>query len=51
MDSSDLKGGVKFRAVTSACRIQVPTPPQNGGGPGRNCRMVRVNGRAQYICQ
>ncbi|MBC7538311.1 MAG: DUF4360 domain-containing protein [Bacteriovorax sp.] len=46
MDSSDLKGGIRLRANTSVCNVG-PTPP----GPGRNCRVVRVNGRAQMICQ
>lgn len=45
MDSSDFKGGLRFRAYTSSCR----SIPENGGG--RNCRVVRVNGRAQRICQ
>jgi hypothetical protein len=46
MDSSDLKGGIRLRAYTSVCRGG-PTPP----GPGRNCRVVRVNGRSQMVCQ
>ncbi|MGZ3808987.1 MAG: hypothetical protein ACXVCE_12950, partial [Bacteriovorax sp.] len=48
MDSSDMTGGIHLRASTSACR---PVPPNNGGGGGgRNCRVVRVNGRAQMVC-
>ncbi|MDD4974810.1 MAG: DUF4360 domain-containing protein [Bacteriovorax sp.] len=46
MDSSDLKGGIRLRAYTSACRVG-PTPP----GPRRNCRVVRINGRSQMVCQ
>lgn len=46
MDSSDLKGGVKFKAFTSACKNEPGTQR-----PGRNCRVIRVNGRAQTICQ
>jgi hypothetical protein len=45
MDTSDITGGIKLIASTSAC---------NGGGtvtPPRNCRIVRVNGRAQQICE
>ena len=44
MDSSDVKGGLKLRAATSACRA---APPVNGG---RNCRIVKVNGRTQQVC-
>jgi hypothetical protein len=45
MDTSDISGGLKLIATTSAC---------NGGGtptPPRNCRVVRVGGRVQQICQ
>lgn len=47
MDSSDMKGGIRLRAFTSTCR------GGGGGNPGngRNCRVVRVNGRAQTICE
>lgn len=49
MDSSDIKGGLKIRALTSAC---TPSPSnREGNGRGRNCRVIRVNGRAQTVCQ
>ncbi len=48
MDSSDMKGGIRLRATTSICR---PTPGGNGGGGGRNCRVIRVGGRSQTVCQ
>lgn len=51
MDSSDMTGGIRLKATTSICH---PTPPNGGGGNGgggRNCRVVRVGGRAQMICQ
>jgi hypothetical protein len=46
MDSSDIKGGLKLRANTSICG------QQQGGGAnnGRNCRVIRVNGRSQQVC-
>lgn len=47
MDSSDLKGGIKLRAYTSSCGVT--SPPVNV--PGRNCRVMRVNGRSQMVCQ
>lgn len=50
MDSSDLKGGIKLRAFISSCRIGPTTPQRPGPGNGRNCRVIRVNGRAQTIC-
>jgi hypothetical protein len=46
MDTSDMTGGLKLIATTSAC---------NGGGgnptPGRICRTVNVGGRLQQICK
>lgn len=47
MDTSDIKGGLKIRALTSRC--SVGTPDRSGSG-GRNCRIIRVNGRTQQIC-
>lgn len=50
MDTSDMAGGLKLLASTSACNAG----PGNGGGiptPGRNCRIERVNGRATQVCQ
>lgn len=46
MDSSDMSGGLKLKAITSACTNSggTPTPP-------RNCRVVRIGGRLQQICQ
>jgi hypothetical protein len=46
MDTSDIKGGLKLRANTSVCG------QQQGGGAnnGRNCRVIRVNGRSQQVC-
>ncbi|MDO9182147.1 MAG: DUF4360 domain-containing protein [Bacteriovorax sp.] len=44
MDSSDIKGGIKLRAITSTC-------VSSSGNGGRNCRVVRVNGRSQMVCQ
>jgi hypothetical protein len=47
MDSSDMKGGIKLRAIGKACQnTQSP-----GNGNGRNCRIVRVLGRSQMICE
>jgi hypothetical protein len=50
MDSSDMKGGIRIRANTSICRA-APGGGQPPVPPGRNCRVVRVGGRAQMICQ
>ena len=47
MDSSDLTGGIKLRAITQTCGVN--SPPVNV--PGRNCRVMRVNGRSQMVCQ
>jgi hypothetical protein len=49
MDSSDIKGGLRVRAQTSTC---IPQSRENRGGNsgGRNCRVIRVNGRAQTVC-
>lgn len=44
MDTSDLTGGLKIKATTSACQNQ----PANSGG--RNCRIMRTGGRSQQIC-
>jgi hypothetical protein len=46
MDSSDISGGVKLIAATSACNSggNIPTP-------GRVCRQVIVGGRVQEVCR
>lgn len=49
MDSSDIKGGIRLKAHTSACRVAPGPAPRPS--PGRNCRVVRINGRSQMICQ
>jgi hypothetical protein len=49
MDSSDLKGGIKLKVQTSPCRLDSPDRNQ-GRNQGRNCRIVRINGRAQNVC-
>lgn len=53
MDSSDMTGGIRLRATTSACRA-----PGGGGngdgrgrGPGRNCHVERQMGRAVMVCE
>lgn len=55
VDSSDLSGGIRFKATTSTCRLGPSGPagprPMPAPGQGRNCRVIRVNGRAQTICQ
>ncbi len=43
VDSSDIRGGLRLRAQTSSCRSE-------GQSGGRNCRIVRVNGRSQQVC-
>lgn len=48
MDTSDIKGGLKIRANTSSCGNVNPGRPGNGGG--RNCKIVRVDGRSQQVC-
>jgi hypothetical protein len=60
MDSSDLTGGVKIRAITSSCgRPPIPPrPPREPREPReprdpreqRECRVERINGRAVTIC-
>jgi hypothetical protein len=45
MDTSDVTGGIKIRASVSSCRG--PVNP----GPIKNCRVVRINGRAQTVCE
>lgn len=47
MDTSDVKGGLKIRALTSRCSIGNSNRPENGR---KNCRIIRVNGRSQQIC-
>lgn len=47
MDTSDFKGGLKIRANTSSCGGGNSNRPGNGG---RNCRIVRVDGRSQQVC-
>jgi hypothetical protein len=47
LDSSDIKGGLRVRALTSSCTPQQST--QNGR-ERRNCRVIRVLGRAQTVC-
>lgn len=44
MDTSDIKGGLRLRALTSSCRETTPNQP------GRNCRLIRVGGRTQQVC-
>lgn len=44
IDTSDIKGGIKFRANTSKCSTN------SGSSGGRNCRIVRVDGRSQQVC-
>ncbi|WP_185902994.1 DUF4360 domain-containing protein [Bacteriovorax stolpii] len=46
MDTSDIKGGLRLRALTSSCGSN--SQPQTQ--PGRNCRLVRVDGRTQQVC-
>lgn len=46
VDTSDIKGGLRLRALTSSCRST--SAPSTGGG--RNCRIVRVDGRSQQVC-
>ncbi len=50
MDSSDIKGGLKLRALTSACnpgRGQVKPERPSGG---RNCRTIREGGITRQVC-
>ncbi len=42
MDTSDINGGLKIRATASNCNDQT--------NPGRTCRLVRVGGRTQQVC-
>lgn len=55
MDSSDIKGGLRVHANTSFCSPNRggDAPPRDGrsGGDRRNCRVIRVGGRAQTVCQ
>lgn len=56
MDSSDIKGGIRFKAFTSACRQeprgpQGPQIPPTNPGRGRNCHFERINNRSQMICE
>lgn len=52
MDSSDISGGLRLRARVSTCRGNGGgNGGGNGRGNGRNCRVERVNGRAQMICE
>ena len=60
MDTSDMKGGIKFRANTSPCQMPGPGPrpgpgpvqPPRNPEPGRNCHVIRgPDGRSQVICQ
>jgi hypothetical protein len=47
VDTSDITGGLKLKAVTSSCST-------GGGGnstPGRTCRQVVIAGRVQQICR
>lgn len=48
MDTSDIKGGLNLKAITSFCGNIPNNPPGNGNG--RNCRIVRENGRAREVC-
>ncbi len=45
LDSSDINGGIRIRAVTSACN-----PSRNENSNRRNCRVIRVLGRSQMVC-
>jgi hypothetical protein len=47
MDTSDIKGGLRIRAMTSSCTGVAHDRPGTGG---RNCRIIRVNGRSQQVC-
>lgn len=49
VDSSDIKGGLRLRAVTSSCSSGGAVNPGRPGG-GRNCRIVRVGGISQQVC-
>lgn len=53
MDSSDIKGGIRLKARISSCRggNNPGNGPGNGRGNGRNCRVERVNGRAEMKCE
>lgn len=46
MDTSDIRGGLRIRANTGSCYES----STNTRAPGRNCRIVRVNGRSQQVC-
>ena len=53
VDSSDFRGGLRLSAATSRCAIGrpniPPSPPTTN--PGRNCRVVIINGRATQVCR
>lgn len=46
MDTSDIRGGLRIRANTGFCNGS----STNSRDQGRNCRIVRVNGRSQQVC-
>jgi|GEM_PF-807532 len=46
LDSTDIAGGVKLKAVVSNCGT--PTPPPNGR---RICRVVRGDGPPRIVCE
>jgi hypothetical protein len=51
LDSSDIKGGLRVRAQTSACTPTASSGNGNDNGRGRrNCRVIRVLGRSQMVC-
>lgn len=52
IDTSDLSGGIKLKAHTQVCTPNDSTDRPAPDRPGRrNCRIIRIGGRAQQICQ
>lgn len=55
MDSSDVTGGIRFRAITSECQKlpqeQGDRGPRPMPGPGRNCRFIRIGYTPKLICE
>ena len=47
VDTSDIKGGLKIRALTSPCTGRAPDHSDTGG---KNCKIIRINGKLQQIC-
>jgi hypothetical protein len=50
MDSSDLKGGIRLRALTSRC-VRNPSTEGPRRGERRNCRVIRLDNRPTMVCQ